>query len=154
MKKGSFGRGLAAGMAAGLLLAGFAVAQEPESAARPTVTIKELMEKTITPATNTLWNAFEPPSDEQWTALEEAAVTLLVAANVTAIGGTGPSDNDWAKDPRWQAFDRVLIDAGRQALAAIRARDLTALQAAGDAIYTPCEGCHALFNPGVVNAAQ
>ena len=39
-------------------------------------------------------------------------------------------------------------------MTAMRVRDLAALQAAGDAIYTPCEGCHALFNPGVVNAAQ
>lgn len=110
------------------------------------------MEKTITPVTNTLWNAFEPPTDEQWMALEEAAVTLLVAANVTALGGTGPSDTEWAKDPRWQAFDQALVAGGRQALAAIRERNLEALQAAGDAIYAPCEGCHMLFNPGVVNA--
>jgi hypothetical protein len=122
---------------------------------RPLVTIKELMEKTITPATNTLWNAFEPPTtDEQWTALEEAAITLLVAANVTALGGTGPMDSEWIKEPAWKAFNQVMINAGHDALQAIRARDHDALLAAGDVLYPPCEGCHLQFNPGVANPQQ
>lgn len=119
----------------------------------PLVTIKELMEKTITPATNTLWNAYEPPTEEaQWAALEEAAITLLVAANVNAMGGTGPMDNEWVQEPSWRAFNQVMIDAGRDSLEAIRARDHDALLAAGDVLYPPCEGCHLQFNPGVVNA--
>lgn len=119
----------------------------------PLVSIKELMEKTITPATNTLWNAFEPPTEEaQWVALEEAAVTLLAASSVVALGGTGPMDNEWARQPAWQAYNQVMIDAGRDALEAIRARDHEALLAAGDVLYPPCEGCHQQFNPGVINA--
>jgi hypothetical protein len=120
---------------------------------RPLVTIKDLMEKTITPATNTLWNAFEPPtSDEEWIALEEAAVTLLAAANVNALGGTGPMDAAWVEAPAWKAFNEVMISAGLDALTAIRARDHEALLAAGDVLYPPCEGCHTQFNPGVINA--
>jgi hypothetical protein len=119
----------------------------------PLITIKELMEKTITPATNTIWSAYEPPADEaQWSALEEAAVTLLVAANVTALGGTGPMDNVWAMEPAWKAYNQVMINAGLDALKAIRARDHAALLSAGDVLYPPCEGCHLQFNPGVVNA--
>jgi hypothetical protein len=119
----------------------------------PLVTIKELMEQTITPATNALWNAYDPPTDEeQWVALEEAAVTLLVASNVNALGGTGPMDNEWVQEPSWGAFNQVMINAGRDALAAIRARDHEALLEAGDVLYPPCEGCHQLFNPGVVSA--
>jgi cytochrome c556 len=119
----------------------------------PLVTIKELMEKTITPATNTLWNAYEPPTEEeQWVALEEAAVTLLAASNVNALGGTGPMDDEWVQEPSWKAFNQVMINAGLDALAAIRARDHDALLQAGDVLYPPCEGCHQLFNPGVVNA--
>ena len=117
---------------------------------RPLVSILELMEKTITPATNTLWAAYEPPaSDEQWLALEEAAVTLLAAANLVALGGTGPMDNEWAQAPAWKAFNQVMINAGTDALAAIRARDHDALLTAADVMYPPCEGCHIQFNPGV-----
>jgi hypothetical protein len=119
----------------------------------PLVTIKELMEKTIAPSTNTLWAAYEPPTEEaQWVALEEAAVTLLVAANVAALGGTGPADNDWVEQPAWQAFNQLMTEAGKDALEAIRARDHAALLAAGDVLYPPCEGCHLQFNPGVVDS--
>ena len=129
-------------------------AQAPAGAVadgRPLVTIKELMEKTITPATNTLWNVPEKPTDEEWAALEEAAVTLLVATHVTALGGTGPMDNDWAKQPAWKAFNQAMLNAGTMALAAVRSRDTEALIASGDVLYPPCEGCHSQFNPGVVD---
>jgi hypothetical protein len=120
----------------------------------PLVTIKELMEKTITPATNTLWNVPEAPTDAEWAALEEAAVTLLVAANVVALGGNGPMDNVSVKDPAWTAFNRAMIVAGRDALMGIRTRDPAALSRAGDILYPPCEGCHAQFNPAVVKAPE
>jgi len=145
------------GLAIGLMLAMLSEAQAPSGAAAtapPLVTIKELMEKTITPATNTLWGAYEPPSDDQWPLLEEAAVTLLVAANVNALGGTGPMDNEWVKAPAWQAFNQVMIAAGRDALAAIRARDHDALLAAGDVLYPPCEACHLQFNPAVIEQQE
>jgi cytochrome c556 len=119
----------------------------------PLVSIKDLMEKTITPATNTIWNAYEPPTEEaQWVAIEEAAVKRLVGAQVVAIGGTGPMDNEWVKEPAWKAFNQVMINAGVDALEAARNRDHDALLAAGDVLYPPCEGCHQQFNPGVVNA--
>jgi len=114
------------------------------------VTIKDLMEQTITPATNTIWGAYEPPADEMaWKQLEEAAVTLLAAANLVALGGAGPMDSEWAKDPAWKAFNQVMIGAGVDALAAIRARDHDALLTASDVLYPPCEGCHLQFNPAV-----
>ena len=122
-----------------------AVAAEPQ----PLVTIKEVMEMTITPATNTIWNVPERPSDEQWIALEQASITLLVAAEAIAKGGAGQRDAEWASNPAWAAFNDVMIKADLDALKAIRARDSEALIAAGDILYPPCEGCHLQFNPGV-----
>ena len=123
------------------------------SALQPLVTIKELMEKTITPATNTIWSFYEAPTEEdQWLQLEEAAVTLLAATSLNASGGTGPMDNSWVTDPRWKAFNQIMLQAGRDALAAVRARDHDALLAASDVLYPPCAGCHLQFNPAVVNA--
>jgi hypothetical protein len=128
-------------------------ADEPLPAPAPVVTVKEAMERTITPATNTLWGVPDAPTDEQWLELEEAAVTLLLAANAMAAGGTGPRDAEWAKQAAWQAFNRALLEAGSASLAAVRARDVEALRTAGDAVYTPCEGCHLVFNPGVTGEA-
>jgi cytochrome c556 len=123
-------------------------AQQP----RPTLPIKQMMETTITDASNAIWSATEPPTaDSQWQTLETAALALVAAAKTTAVGGTGPMDNEWAKKPEWQAFNTVMRTASEQALAAIRAKNYDALLAASDALYPPCEGCHLQFNPGVVN---
>lgn len=82
--------------------------------------------------------------------MEEAAVTLLAASSLTGAGGTGPMDNDWARDPAWQAFNKAMISAGRVALEASRNKDADALLAAGDQLLAPCEACHQLFNPAVI----
>ncbi len=120
----------------------------------PVVTIKEVMEQTITPATNTLWNVPERPTDEEWMALEQASITLLVAAHAVASGGAGERDAEWVGNPAWAAFNDIMIKAGLEALKAIRARDTKALSAAGDVLYPPCEGCHLQFNPAVGSENQ
>ena len=110
------------------------------------------METTITEASNAIWNANEAPtSPEQWAALEEAALMLIDAAKSNAIGGTGPMDTEWVKQPAWKPFNDAMLQASEAALKAVRAKDHAALLTAGDLLYGPCEGCHAQFNPGVVN---
>jgi len=134
-------------------LTGASWAQAPAGAApQPTMPIKQLMETTITEASNTIWNAYDPPaSDEQWGALEKAALLLIDAAKVSALGGTGPMDNEWVKQPAWKPFNDAMLAASEAALKAARAKDHAALLAASDVLYPPCEGCHMQFNPGVVN---
>jgi hypothetical protein len=144
----------AATLAAVIASAGAAFGQPPNAAdtpRRPTVPIKELMETTITEASNTLWNVPDPPtSTEQWAALEQAALALIEASKVVAVGGTGPMDNEWVKQPAWKPFNDTMLQASESALAAIREKNHAALLEAGDVLYGPCEGCHAQFNPGVV----
>jgi cytochrome c556 len=122
------------------------------TAAQPTMPIKQLMETTITEASNALWNAYEPPTTaEEWAALERAALAMIDAAKINAVGGTGPMDNDWVKQPAWKPFNDTMLAASEAALAAIRAKNHEALLAAGDELYPPCEACHLVFNPGVLN---
>lgn len=132
---------------------GTSPAQPPAlTAPDPTVPTKQLMETTLTEASNAIWNAFEPPtSDEQWAALEKAALALIDATKLNAVGGTGPMDKEWAAQPAWRPFNEAMLLAGEAALKAVRAKNHEALLAAGDQLYPPCEGCHMLFNPGVVN---
>ena len=140
---------MAATLAAVTALIELTRAQPP--APKPTMPIKQLMETVITDASNAIWAASDPPtSGEQWTALEQAALKLVDASRVTAVGGTGPMDEEWAKQPAWQPFNAAMLAASEAALAAIRAKDHDALLAASDALYPPCEGCHLVFNPGVV----
>jgi hypothetical protein len=128
-----------------IIHAGYATAAEPLTP----VTIKDVMEMTITPATNTMWNVPDRPTEEQWLALEQASITLLVAADAIGRGGAGQSDAEWASNPAWAAFNQAMIKAALDALKATRARNSEALLAAGDVLYPPCEGCHLQFNPGV-----
>ena len=120
-----------------------------DSSSESDMSVKEVMESVITPATNTLWGAEDPQSDQEWQLLEDAAITTITAGKLVALGGTGSSDAQWASKPEWQAFNDVMIKAAVDALQAIRERDIDALHVANDILYPPCEGCHIAFNPGV-----
>jgi hypothetical protein len=61
-------------------------------------------------------------------------------------------DAEWARQPAWQGFNQAMIAAGKAALEASRKQDAEALQAAGDLLLPPCEGCHLAFNPAVAGA--
>ena len=146
---------IAAVVVGGLIVGGFSLrAQEPGADRfEPLVSVMELMQQTITPATNQLWSAYrEPSTPDEWRAMEEAAITLLAASSLTGAGGTGPMDAEWVRQPAWQGFNQAMIVAGRAALEASRNQDLEALLAAGDLLLPPCEGCHQQFNPAVINA--
>jgi hypothetical protein len=148
----TFSAALRRGLPIGLgIVAAWGLIDAPLAQAPP-VSTKQLMETTITDASNAIWNAYDPPSsDAQWVALEKAALELIDATKLNAIGGTGPMDKEWASQPAWKPFNDAMLQASEAALKAIRAKDHNALLMAGDQLYPPCEGCHMLFNPGVVN---
>ena len=66
-------------------------------------------------------------------------------------GGTGPDDNGGIKDPNWQALSFALDKAARDSLEAARDKEIDRLLEAGYELYPPCEACHLMFNPVVVN---
>ncbi len=115
------------------------------------LSIKQIMESVITPATNTLWEIYDPKTDEDWERLEQAALTTITAAILTGQGGSGEGDMMSVKEPGYQAFNQLMINAANDALAAIAKRDVDALQQAGDDLYPPCEACHLTYNPAVAN---
>lgn len=132
------------------LLAGYSWSSEPlRTVPRPAVTILELMAATVTPASDTLWGVDDPQTDEEWQILDDAAVTIVKAFEQSKLGGNGPNDAGWASEPKWQAYADAEIIAGLAARNAIAARDLDALFAAGDLLYTPCEACHIDYNPNL-----
>ncbi len=112
-------------------------------------TIMEAMVVTITPATDTLWGADDPQTDDEWQVLDDAAVTVIETFEKMRDGGAGPNDNSWAADNKFLAYIDEEVAAANAARQAIAARDLDSLFEAGDALYTPCETCHIDFNPAV-----
>lgn len=133
-----------------LLFALMSITPLPEAGADSEQTILQIMESIITPATDTLWQAEDPQTDAEWKVLEDAAIAVIDAGTAINSGGAGPHDNDWAKQPAWQAFTRLMISAAEDALTAVRNQDIDALLQTGDALYSPCEACHLQYNPGVV----
>lgn len=105
----------------------------------------------IAPATNVLWGAYNPTTEDEWESLQKAALETIAAAKKTAIGGTGPMDSEWVANQVYQSMNNAMLNAAETSLAAIQARDIDALLVAGDQLYTPCEACHLQFNPAVIN---
>jgi len=132
-----------------LVVIACAVSTFAEEAPEPETTIMEVMVATITPATDTLWGVDDPQTDEEWQVLDDAARAVIESFEKVRSGGGGPNDASWASEAKFQAYIDEEIAAGKAARAAIAAKDLDALFAAGDVLYPPCENCHIDYNPGV-----
>ena len=115
----------------------------------PTISINDLMITVVAPSTDTLWGIDDPQTEEDWQVFIDAANRVIDAGNTIKVGGTGPNDDTWAKDPDWQSFADQLIGAGVDARTAAENRDIEAMWTAGEVLYPPCEECHIKFHPGV-----
>lgn len=130
---------LRSGLLAMVLLSGAASAQE----SGPMLTVKQLMNALLTPATNTIWGAYQLETREQWQEVENAALTVIAAAELLAAGGALEADQASAAEADWQAWNNDMIAAARQVLSAVQEQDEQALSEAGNnALYPPCESCH------------
>lgn len=123
-------------------------AEAPPAAA---ASIKEVMTAVIAPATDTLWQAENPQTDAEWRQLENAALAVIAAGAAINLGGSGPRDGEWARDPSWRTTSAAMSKAAADSLAAVRKRDIDALLEAGSALYTPCSDCHQKFSPAITS---
>ncbi len=104
-----------------------------------------------------------PHTPEEWSAVRNAALTLVEATNLLVIDGRHvgardfPAEADGALDsthidaliaarrPAFNAFAVALRQAGLAAIAAIDAKDPASLVKAGGDIDEVCEACHVAF---------
>ncbi|MCI5106559.1 MAG: hypothetical protein MRY76_07600 [Pseudomonadales bacterium] len=130
---------LRAGLLAMVLLSGAVSAQE----SGPLLTVKQLMNALLTPATNTIWGAYQLETQAQWQEVENAALTVIATAELLAAGGALEAEQASAAEADWQAWNNDMIAAARQVLSAVQEQDEQALSEAGNnALYPPCESCH------------
>lgn len=150
-----------------------AAATEPEF--RPTATIQELMDGTLDPAADVLWDAVatisrrdgveerRPQTDEQWWEVRRHALLLLEATNLLILGERevsrsylpgsdyGDLDSNAIKEkiaanrPAFVAFAHGVHDATSQMLRAIDAHDADKLFELGSQLDQACESCHMVF---------
>ena len=112
----------------------------------PELPVKEIMNSILTPATNTIWGAYQLETESQWQEVGHAATAVIGAANLLMLGGTGEGEAEIAGEAEWQRYNQQLLAAARQVLVAVDKRDENALSQVGnDALYPPCESCHQAY---------
>ena len=112
----------------------------------PELSVKEVMNSIVTPATNTIWGAYQLETESQWQEVSHAATAVIGAANLLMLGGTGEGEAEIAGEAEWQRYNQQLLAAALQVLVAVDKRDENALSQVGnDALYPPCESCHQAY---------
>jgi hypothetical protein len=145
-----------------------------ESPFEITATIRELMDSTVDPAADGLWDSVavtstskgveetQPKTDADWAAVRRHAVTLMESMNLVvmkgrhaappgtqaALGELTPDEIDQHIDADRGSligFARALRATAQKALTAIDHKDVNGLFEAGSEIDEACEACHVTF---------
>jgi hypothetical protein len=105
--------------------------------------VRQIMLGVVIPTSNIVFAAAgEAPTDEAtWGLVETNAITLAESGNLLMLQGRAVDEGEWRKHAQ------AMIATSEAALAAIRAKDVAKLTAAGDAIYEVCEACHKQYMP-------
>jgi len=110
-----------------------------------------LMASVMEPAADHLWASvgtiitaeetleIRPETEEDWTLVRNAAVTLAESGNLLMMDRRRMDDEDWV------AWCRQLIDAGDAAMQAANAQDEQGVFDTGEQVYFSCAGCHAQY---------
>ena len=131
---------------AGLIAILMSVSLSVADGLTPELSVKEIMNSIVTPATNTIWGAYQLETESQWQEVGQAATAVIGAANLLMLGGTGEGETEIAGEAEWQRSNQLMLAAARQVLVAVDKRDENALSQVGnDALYPPCESCHQAY---------
>jgi len=131
---------------AGLIAISMSVSASVADEVSPELSVKEIMNSIVTPATNTIWGAYQLETESQWQEVGRAATAVIGAANLLMLGGTGEGEAEIAGEAAWQRFNQQLLAAAGQVLVAVDKRDEKVLSQVGnDALYPPCESCHQAY---------
>ena len=144
--------GLAAVLTAALLSARAPAAQTPATKASPppaagpraVATTSELMVQVLRPASDAVFYIASrtPTTEAEWGALQAQTLMLAESANLLMMPSRA------RRRAQWLADSQLLLEAGRKAFAAAKAKDVPALEALNDEMYQACVQCHEHFRPG------
>jgi hypothetical protein len=126
----------------------FSSACAPKPEFKPVASVQQLMESTIEPAAEVLFESvgtvitfsgveeIAPKNDEEWAVVRHNAMTLAESGNLLMIGDRARDQGDWIK------MSQALVDVGVVALKAAEAKNPEALFEAGGQVYEVCQQCH------------
>ena len=135
--------------ASAVLLFASACARQP--AFKPVASVKQLMQATIEPSAEVLFEAvgtvvsasgveeIAPKNDEEWASVRNSALTLAESGNLLMIGDRARDKGEWMK------MSQALVDVGVVALKAAEAKNPQALFEAGGQVYEVCQQCHSQY---------
>ena len=111
---------------------------------RPVGTMSELMVHIIRTASDAVFyiTSRTPSTGEEWAALQAQTLILAESANLLLLPAHARGR------PQWNADTRLMLEAGKKAFAAAKAKDVAALEALNDELYQSCVTCHEHFRPG------
>ncbi len=110
----------------------------PAGLQQPASTMSELMVKIIYPASDAIFyiTTREPKTEAEWGDLQGKALAVAESANLLMMPGRARDQDRWMQDAK------LMLDAGRAAFRAAKAKDVAALDALNDQLYTSCTSCH------------
>ena len=120
--------------------------QSPAPApAKPAIvgTMSDLMVKVIYPASDAIFYITTrlPTTDSEWIELQGKALMVAESANLLMMPGRARDEDRWMQDAK------LMLDAGRAAYRAARAKDVAALEALNEQLYESCTSCHQHYRP-------
>jgi hypothetical protein len=121
-----------------------APAPAPAAPIRPVGTMSELMVHVIRPTSDAVFyiTSRAPSTGEEWAALQSQTLMLAESATLLLLPAHARGRAQWIADTR------LMLDAGKKAFEAAKAKDVAALEALNDALYQSCVTCHQHFRPG------
>ena len=115
----------------------------PAVTPQPAGTMSELMVKIIYPASDAIFyiTTREPKTEAEWVELQGKALAVAESANLLMMPGRARDQDRWMQDAK------LMLDARRTAFRAAKAKDVAALEAVNDQLYTSCTSCHQHYRP-------
>jgi hypothetical protein len=107
-------------------------------------TMSELMVHLIRPTSDAVFyiTSRTPTTEAEWGALQAQTLMLAESGHLLMLPGRARGRAQWLDDAR------LMLEAGRKAFAAAKAKDVAALEALNDEMYQSCVTCHEHFRPG------
>jgi hypothetical protein len=129
-------------------------------ASAPAESVKDLMKNKVDPASKVYFDAVQyisdetgqhdikPQSDADWEKVRKAAADLQDY-------GKQLQGDDYTKgrNPDWTKFSQALVDAGKQAEDAAKAKDVDKVFEMSGTVYNVCSACHMAYPPPVPAAS-
>lgn len=122
-------------------------------AAQPIATLEQIMETTIEPVSDRVFDAAVwengvqvggPNTNEDWKLVQANAMMLAETSNLLLMPGRAKDEGSWVV--RTQAMK----DAALEAAKAAEAKDTDAIFVAGGHIFQACTACHLQYVPQIV----